>query len=263
MKIRIGIDGRRHPAVLARLDALAAPLLVSANAMWRPEQHQFRGWNVYAGRDAALDSGGFVAMKLYGGFRWSVPQYVKLAADMCPTWWAQMDLCCEPELASDRAGVRSRIHATATYLRECEAVAAGTGTLAPMPVMQGWHPEDYCHGPIYDRTEFPALVGVGSVCRRDVAGVLAVVAALDAALPAHVRLHLFGVKSQALSTLLRWYPHRLASIDSMAWSRACGWHCFNTGSVQTGALRADFAERWYDRQQERARRALEQTQLPL
>lgn len=261
MKIRIGIDGRRHPKVLARLATLGAPLLVSANALWRPEQRRFRGCQIYRAHDVALDSGGFVAMKLYGGFRWSVPQYVNLAAAMAPTWWAQMDFCCEPELASDAAKIRARVAATAVALRECEAIASGTGTPAPMPVLQGWAPQDYCNGPLYGRSEIPALLGVGSVCRREVPGVLAIVAALDAVLPAHVRLHLFGVKAQALDALLAWFPGRVASIDSMAWSRAAGWHCHHTGTKQTGEIRADFAERWYTSQQARASRALQQPHL--
>lgn len=61
-------------------------------------------------------------------------------------------------------------------------------------------------------------VGVGSFCRRSLRGgngVLEIVNALDKALPAHVRLHLFGLKGNALAALSH-HP-RIASVDSMAW----------------------------------------------
>lgn len=43
---------------------------------------------------------------------------------------------------------------------------------------------------------WPALVGIGSVCRRNVSGrdgIASIVDALDTAPPKHVRFHLFGV----------------------------------------------------------------------
>lgn len=70
---------------------------------------------------------------------------------------------------------------------------------------------------------WPDLVGLGSVCRRrlqDEDGLLAIVSRLDAALPAHVRLHLFGVHSEAVEPLVSAYGHRLASYDSQAWGMA-------------------------------------------
>jgi hypothetical protein len=61
-------------------------------------------------------------------------------------------------------------------------------------------------------------VGIGSMCRREVGGsngVLAILDAVDRVLPAHVQVHLFGVKSTALERV-RHHP-RVASMDSMAW----------------------------------------------
>jgi len=200
MKIRIGIEGNRR-AVLERLGEIKAPILVSANSLWRDKKKQFIGWECYKDFDVALDSGGFVAMKRYGGYRWTIDQYVDLAARMVPSFWAQMDFCCEPEIASSHEQVVNRVKDTARYLCACEQAALNTGTALPMPVLQGWQPEDYCNGPIYNRAEWPSLVGIGSVCRRPVngaTGVIAIVEALDKAVPSYVKFHLFGVKSTAL-----------------------------------------------------------------
>lgn len=220
MKIRVGMEGGRR-TVLDRAKELGAPILVSANSMWDNRAKRFNRWRSYQGHDTALDSGGFIAMKLYGGYRWSPEQYVGLVQAMKPTWWAQMDLCCEPEIAADAPAVTKRIDGTVTYLHACQRIARETGAPAPMPVLQGWKPEDYTSGPAYAQGfEWPALVGVGSVCRRHVegpTGLLAVVRALHQAIPDHVGLHLFGVKSTALARLLREFPARSFSVDSMAW----------------------------------------------
>ena len=68
------------------------------------------------------------------------------------------------------------------------------------------------------RWGLPPLVGVGSVCRRNVSGrdgLLAILEALDASLPPRTRLHLFGVKGSAIRRLAG-HP-RVHSVDSMAW----------------------------------------------
>jgi len=158
MKIRVGIEGGRRP-VLARAKEIGAPILVSANSLWDNEKKKFSGWQCYDSHDTALDCGGFVAMKRYGGYRWTVEQYVALAMQMRPAWWAQMDFCCEPEIASDRPTVFKRIDQTAEYLHEFQSTARRLGTGMPMPVLQGWNPSDYCQGPIYDAGfEWPELV---------------------------------------------------------------------------------------------------------
>lgn len=199
-----------------------APVMVSANSIWNPAAGRFsNAWRKLAGLDVHLDSGGFVAMKRYGGFRFSPEEYVNLAAEMKPAWWAQMDLCCEPEVASDRAEVFRRIDQSAANLRECRAIAEEAGAAPPLIVLQGWMPDDYVSGPAFDDPDFvwPDVVGIGSVCRRSLHGedgILAVMEKLDERLPEHVKFHLFGVKSQAAEAL-RAHP-RIESVDSMAWS---------------------------------------------
>jgi hypothetical protein len=96
--------------------------------------------------------------------------------------------------------------------------------------------------------ELPALVGVGSVCRRDLsgrAGLLAVVEALDRALPPRTRLHLFGVKGSAIRRLAG-HP-RVPSVDSMAWDLAARYAARGGNDL---AHRIARVRAWYGRQVE-------------
>jgi hypothetical protein len=254
MILRVGVDSGRR-AILAAARELGAPIMVSANSLWESKTKRFAGWKAYEGYDTALDSGGFIAMLKYGGYRWTVRQYVELAKTMRPTWWAQMDFCCEPQIASNRAEVFSRIERTAAHLHECQSEAAAAGTGRPMPVLQGWEPRDYCEGPIYSSSfEWPALVGVGSVCRRPVGGptgVMAVINAINAAAPEHVKLHLFGVKGTALKHLEQHYPNRVQSADSFAWNMAARWDCLHAGVPCDAEAKAKTLIAWYRRQTHR------------
>src|SRR5436853_509234 len=46
----------------------------------------------------AADSGGFVASRIWGEYRYSLEQYVGWLRSWSPRWAATMDYCCEPEL---------------------------------------------------------------------------------------------------------------------------------------------------------------------
>lgn len=251
MIVRVGIEGGRR-ACLAKAKELGAPLLVSAGSLWDARRQTFGGWQAYRGFDTALDSGGFVAMRLHGGYRWSVEQYAALAREMAPTWWAQMDFCCEPEIAGSRQEVARRIDRTVEGLNACQEAARAAGASEPMPVLQGWEARDYCQGPIFDPGyRWPGLVGVGSVCRRAMggsSGVLAIMAALDRAVPQGVRFHLFGVKSQAMRRIAEAWPARVASVDSMAWNVAARWDAIHAGRKCDGDFRALKLGEWYAKQ---------------
>jgi hypothetical protein len=202
---------------------------------------------LFSGVPVALDSAGFVAQHHYGGFPWTVRDYVELAASYPWDWWAQMDLCCEPEVAKDRGEVKRRVAATVRLLGECRDEAARRGIGPPMPVLQGWEPGDYLHC-VEAMRELPPLVGVGSVCRRDLsgkAGLLAIVEALDRALPPQTRLHLFGVKGSAIRRLAG-HP-RIHSVDSMAWDKRARYAAVGRNDLthRIARMRA-----WYARQVE-------------
>ena len=73
---------------------------------------------------------------------------------------------------------------------------------------------------------------------------LAIVQALDRVMPAHTRLHLFGVKSGALAALAPW-AHRVASVDSMAYDAAVR-RAVPRGRTQE--MRAQAMVQWHARQ---------------
>jgi hypothetical protein len=243
--VRVGI-----PASFKRFTAAAvemeAPILVSANALRRDGKFRVPTHGLFNGADVALDSAGFVAMTRYNGFPWSPEEYVDLAASYPWAWWASMDYCCEPEIAKDRDEVIRRQIATVKMLRTCERLADERGIERPLPVLQGWAPEDYerCAEMM---GELPGLVGIGSVCRRNVEGpygLLTVVDRLDRGLPKHTMLHLFGVKGTGVFAL-RGHP-RVHSTDSMAWDFACRRERGQLPySIET---RIQWMRRWYGEQ---------------
>lgn len=197
------------------------PVLFSANAFRRNGRWQ-RISPVLECLDAALDSAGFVAMVRYGGYPWSRGEYLDLAAAHPWAWYATRDYCCEPQIAASREQVAERVRQTAAEYWALRSEAEARGMPGPMPVIQGWLPEEYerCVD-LYRLTDWPSIVGVGSVCRRNLRGhdgIARVVERLDRCLPSHTRLHLFGVKGPAIEAL-RTHP-RIASIDSMAWDFA-------------------------------------------
>ncbi len=176
--------------------------------------------------------------------------YVDFAGQLKPTWWAAPDYCCEPEIAGDRSEVLERVKRTAFKLDWCRQVAADRGVAPPMPVLQGWLPSDYllCAEMM---PELPALVGVGSVCRRSLsgeAGIIKVVTTLGRHLPPHVGLHLFGVKGSAIGALAG-HP-RIHSIDSAAWDFAARRERERNGvRSATVDYRSGYMRRWYLAQQ--------------
>jgi hypothetical protein len=117
-----------------------------------------------------------------------------------------------------------------------------------MPVLQGRTPEDYgrCAEALHLSMLPGTVVGIGSMCRRDIhgpEGLVAIVSHLDRVLPIGVRLHLFGVKGSALPWLLP-FAHRVASIDSQAWGSAARREAHRTGRSKSDVFAADHMERW-------------------
>lgn len=249
MLIRIGI-----PACFSSFGAVAselrAPILVSANAFYQHKRRRFINWrrNPFQNLDVALDSAGFVAMARYWGYPWNLDQYVEFARALAPTWWAAPDYCCEPEIAHDRDEVLARVERTAFKLHWAQLVATDLNCPPPMPVLQGWRPNDYLRCAEM-MPELPALVGVGSVCRRPLSGptgILAVVNRLER-LPKHVQLHLFGVKGSAIRALAG-HP-RIHSVDSAAWDAASRRERKRDGETSnTVRYRSSHMRRWYQAQ---------------
>jgi len=170
----------------------------------------------------ALDSGGFTELSMHG--RWITPAHAyaeavaRYAAEVGRLdFAAPQDWMCEPFILA-RTGLSVAGHqerTVASYL-ELRRLAPG---LPFIPVLQGWDLADYLRcARLYaaagiDLATVP-LTGLGSVCRRQSTGQIAVIAAALARMG--IRLHGFGVKTGGLHL----YGHHLASADSMAWSYA-------------------------------------------
>lgn len=239
-------------------ERLGAPALISANSLWDKKKGRFRDPGVrISDLDVALDSAGFVAMTHYGKYLWSVEDYVELAGIHSWAWWAQMDFCCEPEIADNQYAIDARVWASAYNLAYCRKVAktwkdSGADWLQePMPVLQGWSVKDYVRCiHLYDEVlegKWPALVGLGSVCRRPVLGtngLLEIVSRLTSELPTHVGLHLFGVKGSSLPKL----GNRVVSIDSAAWQYRARMIALESGESCTTVLKEKIMRDWYRKQ---------------
>ena len=95
---------------------------------------------------------------------------------------------------------------------------------------------------------------MGSVCRRHLhgeAGLLEILKVLDAYLPEHVTVHLFGVKGQAFSWLGPWL-HRIESVDSMAWDFAARrTQQDRPDTMRPIDWRAEQMARWVEQQRQR------------
>ncbi|RSU72115.1 hypothetical protein BRX37_20110 [Sphingomonas sp. S-NIH.Pt3_0716] len=259
IEIIIGLPHLSQGPILDRACTLRRPALISADGLSRWSTR--RGWREWAGwglgqlqnarglEALCLDSAGFVAAAQYGGFPWSLADYVALAAAYPFRWWASADYCVEAEIARDRDEVDDRLARTIRANLDCRRLAEDQGIADTlMPVIQGRRPTDYerCVDALWRSIKPGALIGIGSMCRRDIhgpEGLAAVVDHLDQILPAGVRLHAFGVKGTALPYLLP-FAHRIASIDSQAYGvgarRAA--HC--GGISKSDAFVADHLERW-------------------
>lgn len=276
--IMVGLPHLGDGAILNHAVDMRVPALVSANALSRWSRRkgwpEWLGWNLgqltNASRLASLslDSAGFVAMARYGGFPWTTSDYLALAASFPFRWFASMDYCVEPEIARDREEVLDRISRTIRANFDCRSGARDLGIEHRlMPVIQGRRPDDYerCLDGLALDYGLTPLIGVGSMCRREVSGpegLIAVFDHLDRILPKGVMLHGFGVKGTALSHL-KGIEHRIASIDSQAYGQAARHDAFARGVAKTDALVAQHMQAWTASQLARLRgsAALRQPEL--
>lgn len=203
--------GTHHPAWLARFDV---PLFVSHRRLGR--QKRFTP----ARTSWALDSGAFSEIAVNGEFTTTPRQYVAAIARYRDEigrldWAAPQDHMCEPPMLARSRIARTVPEAQAWTVTNYLTLRDLDPAVPVIPVLQGWHRDDYRrHADAYETagvilSDLP-LVGVGSVCRRQSTPEIgAIVASLQP-----LRLHGFGVKSEGLAR----YGAGLASADSMAWS---------------------------------------------
>lgn len=267
IEIIVGLPHLNDGALLRRAVARRMPILISANCLSRWSNK--RGWPEWLGWNLRpllrtidlpsidLDSAGFVAHRRYGGFPWSIDDYLKLAGTYPFRRFASLDYCVEEEIANDRNTIEERISRTVAANRECYRLARLDGISARfMPVLQGRGPHCYerCADALSGIVEKSPVVGVGSMCRRPMngpEGLLAIVEHLDQVLPASAKLHCFGVKGSALSRLSQ-INDRVISIDSQAYGVAARQEAYKSGHSKTNEFVASHMENWYDRQTKNA-----------
>ncbi len=259
INVIVGLPHLNEGPILQRARALGRTALISANALSRWSDkggwREWAGWRLGQLQNArglsglCLDSAGFVAAARYGGFPWSLADYVSLAAAYPFHWWASADYCVEAEIARDRDEVFDRLSRTIRANRDCRILGEDAGIADRlMPVIQGRRPSDYerCVDALWGSLNPGALIGVGSMCRRDIhgpEGLIAVIDHLDQILPPGVRLHAFGVKGTALPYLLP-FAHRIASIDSQAYGVGARRAALQAGIAKTDRVVADHMEQW-------------------
>lgn len=272
IEIIVGLPHLSEGPILAQARALQLPALISANGLscWSDRRgwREWVGWRLGQLRNAkglsalCLDSAGFVAAARYGGFPWSLADYVALAAAYPFRWWASADYCVEAEIAHDREEVIDRLARTIRANRDCRRLAQDHGIADTLlPVIQGRRPSDYerCIEALWDSLTPGSLIGVGSMCRRDIhgpEGLIAVIDHLDQILPAGVRLHAFGVKGTALPFLLP-FQHRIVSVDSQAYGVSARQAARRIGVAKSDKFVARHMAQWVVAQRGRlARRPL-------
>ncbi|MCU6502273.1 hypothetical protein LPN04_31210 [Rugamonas sp. A1-17] len=261
------------------------PTMVSAQAFWDAKKSEFiipKATDL-SETDFSLDSAGYTGMLNFskkgkqvgigGVFPWTYSQYLELASALNPNWYSQPDLCCEKQIAKTQEEVDYRVNATATLLEgtlrfvyawQNEIARTETSQVAanmlkpPVPVLQGWSADDYLRSldmmvAVWERWQpwlaAPALIGIGSVCRRDLHhptdGLFAILKALEPHLPKGASLHLFGVKGTALDHLNA--LDYIESVDSMAWDLAARIKAHKIRVSNTLKHRSNEMDSWMDK----------------
>lgn len=203
--------GLHHPSAAAKV---GHPAFISVNAL-RGRRSGF------AVGDWILDSGAFTTIAQHGCY----PDPVRVYADQVRRWSTvgrmvaavAQDWMCEPAMLA-RTGLDVATHQRYTLERYDELVIAGTGATI-MPVLQGWHADDYLrHLELYGvRLRTGHYVGVGTLCKRqgNPSHIAAILQAVHRVRP-DLRLHGFGLKITSLAHAS--VRDHLWSADSMAWS---------------------------------------------
>lgn len=211
--------------------------LFPASSWFNQDTGEFRKPNLPALDHFAIDCGGFVAARKWGGaYRYTATQYINWIYQFqtFPQWAAIQDYCCEDEITTGNSGVvRQRqqmtTHKIEKFYRDYRHLP-----WCWIPTVQGWRVEEYINHAIeikplveqwqkfYAARGQSALfrVGIGTLCARPfTADIQAIVCAVADILP-DVSFHLWGVKLQVLKSKVQ-LP-RITSVDSAAWNGLFG-----------------------------------------
>ena len=261
MIIRVGLPENTGslPVYCEKMGATKA--LISAGRLWNKDTQRFKSPGFAINDiDVALDSAGYSALKFHGGYQWRLEQYLELGCSYPWDWYASMDYCCEPDVSPIDAKGRM-IFTFYQYAMSRKIIDKWREELPwcryPVPVIQGWETRDYLEMiQWYDdwifQGEWPDMVAVGSVCRRDSTNeIIDIVESILSNIPANVNLHLFGVKSRSLLFL---NVDRIDSIDSCAWDISSRKKASKLGVPNTILMRSTEMQEWYQKQKAFLRR---------
>ena len=256
--------------------------MVSASAFWNKTKREFHMPEAtdLSEIDFALDSAGYTGILNFrrngrqdgiaGVFPWSFAQYMEFANLSGCNWYSQADLCCEPQIAKDREAIEYHVRATATLLegmlqilyawqnelaKSCNSTVVANILRPPVPVLQGRLLGDYMLSlelldKVWGRWEGwldkPTLIGIGSMCRRDLhdpeEGLYPILKALGRNFPKGSRAHCFGVKNLALNEIPK--LGFIASSDSMAWDYGARVKAHKNGVSNSMERRAKEMTEW-------------------
>lgn len=169
-----------------------------------------------------IDSGAFSELSKHGRWTWSPESFVGFIRAVARALGSVehvgiQDWMCEPEIiAATGLDVEEHQRRTVASLLQLRRLAP---EIPWLPTLQGYTAADYLRcAQMYADAGVDLedrLVGIGSVCRRsNTLEIERVLGEVRRGLPARVRLHGYGVKSDS-AILACWW---MASFDSAAWS---------------------------------------------
>lgn len=277
------------------------PCMVSSAAFWDSRKQKFHvpEYTDLTETDFALDSAGFTAVSLWGRkgkqrgmagvYPWTVGEYLELASQLGPQWYSQPDLCCESAVARNPEEVNYRVRATATLLesllrtlyawqdelaRTCSSTVVANILRPCVPVIQGRTVDDYKLSmelmlEVWDRwsgwLKPPALIGIGSMCRREVndpeQGLLAILEGIREYVPPGSKLHVFGAKNLALDSIAQ--MDFVMGSDSMAWDYSARMSALKSGVSNTMERRRNGMDAWMQSAFKRINPTMERYQFEL
>lgn len=165
-----------------------------------------------------IDSGGYSFFTKFEQYQYTPEQYLDKIQKYNPTFFANMDIPCEPQIIQKRdSSVKEHIETTLSNQAKILDIIDDGLKEKFVPVVQGWRIGDYLY--CIDRMKEQGLLSdymaVGSVCRRNATSeIRKIILAISNELP-RTKLHAFGVKLSILRDKVCF--ERLHSCDSASW----------------------------------------------
>lgn len=207
MKIYLGCDRRRFA------NEIEYPM-ISFRTM------QKRRTGLVFDREWFMDSGAFTLLRQFGKYPFSYGEYLRSVKKFKPTYFANMDWCCEPDIVkATKLSVLHHISHTVENGRQLIDFDRDKFVM----VLQGWTIRDYftCIDYVKDYGLFTPVLGVGTMCcRKNPTEVFNLLKNIKANIPDWCKLHCFGFSIDMLK--FKEVYDLIDSIDTYAWCREFG-----------------------------------------